>query len=190
MARWKARVEFLLNVIELLFLSLTVEALQGKTCRNSLLSGGAGSVWGKIWGRRVVPREYFLVSRKLDTFCYLTQTAPSYVQSFWHNTGVWRTDGRTERQTDGQTNGIAIASTALAMGALRRAVKKPCLETVSRQDTCLETASLVQKSHSFGNRGSCLTSAKNQDRRYRQCWTHCGMVNQQTIMSIHIAWSA
>jgi len=31
MARWKARVDFLLTVIELLFLSLTVEALQGKT---------------------------------------------------------------------------------------------------------------------------------------------------------------
>ena len=34
MARWKARAEFLLSVIELLFLSLTVEALQGKTCQN------------------------------------------------------------------------------------------------------------------------------------------------------------
>jgi len=30
MARWKGCVEFLLSVIELLFLSLTVEALQGK----------------------------------------------------------------------------------------------------------------------------------------------------------------
>jgi len=44
MARWEARVEFLLSVTELLFLSLTVEALQGKTCQNSLLSGGGGSV--------------------------------------------------------------------------------------------------------------------------------------------------
>ena len=39
MAPWKARVAFLLSVIELLFLSLTVEALQGKTCQTSLLSG-------------------------------------------------------------------------------------------------------------------------------------------------------
>ena len=39
MARWKARVEFVLSVIELLFLSLMVEALQGKTCQNSQLSG-------------------------------------------------------------------------------------------------------------------------------------------------------
>ena len=39
MTRWKAHAEFLLSVIELLFLSLTVEALQGKTCQNSLPSG-------------------------------------------------------------------------------------------------------------------------------------------------------
>jgi len=113
MARWKARVDLL---TELLFLSLTVEALQGRTCQNSLLFGGGGSVWAKISGEGVIPCEYFLVSRKLDTFCYLTvQTAPWYVQSFWHKTGVW--------QTDGQKDGIAIASTALAMRALRHAVK-------------------------------------------------------------------
>ena len=39
MARWKALAEFLLSVIELLFLSVTVEALQGKTCQNSQTSG-------------------------------------------------------------------------------------------------------------------------------------------------------
>jgi len=33
------------------------------------------------------------MNRNLDTFCYLTvQTAPCYVPSFWHNTGVWQTD--------------------------------------------------------------------------------------------------
>ena len=54
MARWKARVEFLLTVIELLFLSLTVEALQGKMCQNSLPSGGGGSLRAKISGEGVV----------------------------------------------------------------------------------------------------------------------------------------
>ena len=39
MARWKTLAEFLLSVIELLFLSLTVEGLQGKTCQNSQPSG-------------------------------------------------------------------------------------------------------------------------------------------------------
>jgi len=48
MARWKARVEFLLSVVELLFLSLTVEALQGKMCQNSLPSGVGRSIGAKI----------------------------------------------------------------------------------------------------------------------------------------------
>ena len=39
MVRWKALAEFLLSVIELLFLSLKFEALQGKTCQNSQPSG-------------------------------------------------------------------------------------------------------------------------------------------------------
>jgi len=83
MARWKARVEFLLSVIELLFLSLMVEALQGKTCQNSLLSGGGRSLGAKISGEGVIPGEYFLVCTKLYTFCYQTvQTAPCHVPSF------------------------------------------------------------------------------------------------------------
>ena len=44
MARWKARVDFLFTVIELLFLSLTVDELRGKNIQNSLLFGGGGSV--------------------------------------------------------------------------------------------------------------------------------------------------
>ena len=39
MDRWKALAEFLLSVIELLFLYVMVEALQGKTCQNSQPSG-------------------------------------------------------------------------------------------------------------------------------------------------------
>ena len=69
MARWKARVEFLLSVVGLLFLSLTVEALQGKRCQDSLLSGGGRSVRAKISGGRGHPWGIFLVSTKLDTFC-------------------------------------------------------------------------------------------------------------------------
>ena len=59
MARWKTRVEFLLSVIELLFLSLTVEALQGKRCQDTLLSGGGRSVRAKISGGRGRPWEIF-----------------------------------------------------------------------------------------------------------------------------------
>jgi len=61
MASWKARVEFLLSVIDLLLLSLTVHALQGKTCQDLLLSGegsslrsqdfrGKGHPWGIFFG--------------------------------------------------------------------------------------------------------------------------------------------
>ena len=89
MARWKARAEFLLSMVELLFLCLTVEALQGKTCQNSQPSGVGRSLGAKLSGEGVVPGEYFLVSTKLDTFCYPTvQTALCYVPSFSHNTGV------------------------------------------------------------------------------------------------------
>ena len=59
MARWKARAEFLLNVIELLFLSLTVEALQGKMCQNSLPSGVGRSLGAKISGGRGRPWAIF-----------------------------------------------------------------------------------------------------------------------------------
>jgi len=83
MARWKARAEFLLSVIKLLFLALTVEALQSKTCQNALLSGGGRSLGAKISGGGVLLGEYFLASTELDTFCYPTlQTAPCYVPSF------------------------------------------------------------------------------------------------------------
>ena len=59
MARWKALAEFLLSVIELLFLSLTVQALQGKICQNSLPSGVGRSLGAKISGGRGRPRGIF-----------------------------------------------------------------------------------------------------------------------------------
>jgi len=83
MARWKAHVEFLLSVVELLFLSLTVEALQGKMCQNSLPSVVGRSLAAKISEGRGRPWGIFLVATKLDTFCYLTmETALCYVPSF------------------------------------------------------------------------------------------------------------
>ena len=54
MARWKARVEFLLGVIGLLFLSLTVEALRGKSYQEGVgeferIFQGKGSSLGNIF---------------------------------------------------------------------------------------------------------------------------------------------
>ena len=101
MARWKARAEILLNVIELLFLSLTVEALQGKTCQNSQPSGVGRSLWARISGGRGRPWGIFFGFYKTrhillsnDANCTVLHAA------FWHNTGVWRTDGRTDGRTD------------------------------------------------------------------------------------------
>ena len=91
MARWKARAEFLLSVIELLFLSLTVEALQGKMCQNSLPSGVGMSTGAKI-------------SLSNSANCTVLHA-------------VVLTQYR--RVTDRRTDGIAVANTALAMRALR-----------------------------------------------------------------------
>jgi len=80
MARWKARAEFLLSVIELLFLSLTVEALQGKCVKTRCYQEGVGQFEPRFLGEGDVTGDYFLVSTTLDTFCYPTvQTAPCYV---------------------------------------------------------------------------------------------------------------
>jgi len=113
MARWKARVEFLLMWLDFFSYLLRLRRYKAKGVKTRCYQEGLGQFERRFQGEGVVPGEYFLVSAKLDTFCYPTvQTAPYYVPSFWHNTGVWRTDGR-------QTDGIAVASTPLAK---RRAV--------------------------------------------------------------------
>jgi len=81
-ARWKARVEFLLNVIELLFVSLTVEAIQSKMCQDSLLSGEGRSLGAKISGEGVVPGEYFFCFYKTRHILLTVQTAPCYMPLF------------------------------------------------------------------------------------------------------------
>jgi len=62
MARWKAHVEFLLSVIELLFRSFAVEVLQGKMCENLLPSGGSRSLGAKISGGRDHPPANILIA--------------------------------------------------------------------------------------------------------------------------------
>jgi len=120
MARWKARVEFLLSVIELFFLSLAVEALQDKMCQDSLLSEGGRSVRAKISGEGVVPGNIFGFYKTRHIL--LSDSANCTVLRAVVLIQYRR--GRTDRWTDRQTDGIAVASTALlAMRALRRAVK-------------------------------------------------------------------
>jgi len=64
MARWKDRVEFLLSVIELLFLSLAFEALQGKCVKTRCLQEGVGHLEPKFQGEGVAPCQYIDTIRK------------------------------------------------------------------------------------------------------------------------------
>ena len=57
MARWKALVEFLLSVIELLFLSVTVEArrYKAKYVKTRCLQEWVGHLESSFQGERLVP---------------------------------------------------------------------------------------------------------------------------------------
>jgi len=56
--------DFLFIMIELFLLAHTVQALQGKTCQDRLLSGGGRSVGAKILGGRGRPWGLFFGSYK------------------------------------------------------------------------------------------------------------------------------
>jgi len=100
MARWKARVEFLLSAIECLFLSLTVEALQGKMCQNSLPSGGGRPLAAKISGRSGRPWGTFFGFYK-TRHILLSDSGNCTVLRAVVLTQYRRvTDGQTDRQTE------------------------------------------------------------------------------------------
>jgi len=103
MAHWKARVEFLLSVIGLLFLSLTVEALQGKMCQNSLPSGGGRSLGAKISGGRGRPCEYFFGSYKTRHILLYNSANCTVLRAVVLTQYQRVTDGRTDRRTDRRT---------------------------------------------------------------------------------------
>ena len=106
MARWKALAEFLLSVIELLFLYLTVEALQGKTVKRvktRSLQGWVGHFEAKFQGEGVVPGEYFFGFYK-TRHILLSNGANCTVLRAVVLTQYRRvTDGRTDGQADGRT---------------------------------------------------------------------------------------
>ena len=98
---------------KLFSLALTVEALQGKTCQDSLLSGGVGQFeprfQGNIFGFGFYKTRHILLSDSANCTVLRAVVLTQYRRV-------------TDRRTDGQMDGIAVASTALAMRALRRAV--------------------------------------------------------------------
>ena len=80
MAHWKASVEFLLNLIEFLFLSLAVETLQGKMCQNSLPSGGGRSFGANISGEGVVPLPMPIDTTRKVIDCATTLPLTVFIQ--------------------------------------------------------------------------------------------------------------
>ena len=71
----------LLSVI--LFCLLRLRRYKAKRVKTRCYQEGVGQFESRFQGEEVVLGEYFLVSTKLDTFCYQTvQTALCYVLSF------------------------------------------------------------------------------------------------------------
>jgi len=93
--------------------------ITAKRVKTRCLQEWVGHLEPNFQGEVVVPGEYFLVSTKLDIFAVvLTQ---------YRRLTDGRTDAQTDGRTYGRTDGIAVANTALAMRALRRAVKRSLL---------------------------------------------------------------
>ena len=101
MARWKARIRLPIRHNGTFSLALTIEALQGKTCQDSLpsavgrslgakISGGRGRPWGIHFG--FYKTRHILLA---DSANYTVLRAVVLTQ--------YRrvTDGRTDGQTDG-----------------------------------------------------------------------------------------
>jgi len=96
----ESHVEFLLSVIELLFLPLAVEALQGKTYQSSLPSGGGRSIRAKISGGRGRPWGLFFGFYK-TRHILLSDSAKRTVLRAVVLTQYRRvTNGRTDGQTE------------------------------------------------------------------------------------------
>ena len=112
MTPWKARIRFPIRHNWTFSLVLTVEALQGKTCQDSLLSGEGRSLGAKISGGMGSPWGIFFGFYK-TRHILLSDSANCIVLR-----AVLLTQYR--RVTDGRTEG-RNCRTALAM---RRAVKK------------------------------------------------------------------
>ena len=101
------------------FLSLTVEALQGKMCQNSLPSGVGRSHGAKISGGRGRPWGIFFGFYKTRHISLSNGENCIVLRAVVLTQYRRVTDGQTDGQTDGRTDGIAVANTALAMRALR-----------------------------------------------------------------------
>ena len=95
--------DFLFVIIELFSLALTVEALQGKTCQDSLLSGGVGHLEPRFQGEGVVPGEYFFGFYKTTHILLYDSVNCTALRAVVLTQYRRVTDRWTDRRTDGQT---------------------------------------------------------------------------------------
>jgi len=65
MARWKASVNSLLTVIELIFYLLLLRCYKAKRVKAHCFLEGVGQFEPRFQGKGIIPRGTFLVSRKL-----------------------------------------------------------------------------------------------------------------------------
>ena len=93
--------DFLFVIIELFSLALAVEALQGKTCQDSLLSGRVGHFEPRFQGKRSSLGNIFGFYKTRHIL--LSDSANCIVLRAVVLTQYRACDGQTDRQTDRQT---------------------------------------------------------------------------------------
>ena len=123
--------DFLFIIIELFSLALTIEALQGKTCQDSLLSGGGRSLGAKISRGRGCPCGIFFGFYK-TRHILLSDSA---------NCTVLRSIvlAQYRRVTDRRTEMPQLAK------RLRRAVKNDCGNNKTQRTTRLKKQHVLTK---------------------------------------------
>ena len=105
MARWKARAEFLLSVIELLFYLLRLRRYKAKCVKTRCLQEWVGHLEPKFQEEWVVPGDYFFGFYQ-TRHILLSNGANCTVLRAVVLTQYRRvTDGQTDRQTDRRTDG-------------------------------------------------------------------------------------
>jgi len=85
MAHWKARVDFLLTVIKLLFYLLPLTRYKAKRIKTHCFLEGVGQFEPRFQGEAVIPREYlfgFYKTRHILLSDSANCTVLRYVQSF------------------------------------------------------------------------------------------------------------
>ena len=105
-ARWKAHGQLSVRVNWTFFAIYYDSGVMRRNVYSSAVFTGADSLHSTFIWTGSSPSNHSW-HRKLETLGYpMVKTASLCVPSFWHNTGMWRTDRRTD--------GFAVAYTALA----------------------------------------------------------------------------